>query len=554
MKQLLKLLLAALLPTGLFIASATAQSLPDSTIRKIDRLFEKWNKSDAPGCVAGIIMGNQLVYAKGFGLANLESSAPNTPESIYYMCSVSKQFAGYAITLLARQGKLTLDDDIHVYLPWMADFGQKITVRHLLNHTSGIRDDISLASIAGLGGDGMITQKLAVNILQRQCTLNFKPGEKFSYSNSNYVLLAEIVEQTSKQSFRSFTDSAIFKPLGMSASRFISVPEELVQHRAASYSINNGQFTNSYQNVYTLGDGGLFTNIRDMAKWVTNFYAPVAGDQQDIAQLTEQGKLNNGETINYALGISVDINRGHKRLLHNGGLAGYRTIIIVYPELKMGFLVFGNTGESEMYSKGNQLEDLFVSEKPVRATAVVNTPPPPTLKTIDTLLLQKRAGNYVSENGNRINISRRKDTLFANYTLAMAPESENIFHLVNRPAVRYTFSGSSLSFASPALSKPMLLTYAPDQPTTEALLNTYTGTYYSTEMDCYFRIVRKGQVLWITSNRYNEARINLIGADHLYTEYSFLKHLFVKRDSKNRITGFELNSGEILHLFFRKTE
>jgi len=438
----------------------------------------------------------------------------------------------------------------------MADFGQKITVRHLLNHTSGIRDDISLASIGGLGGDGMITQKLAVNILQRQRTLNFKPGEKFSYSNSNYVLLAEIVERASKQSFRSFTDSAIFKPLGMSASRFISVPEELVQHRAASYSINNGQFTNSYQNVYTLGDGGLFTNIRDMAKWVTNFYAPVAGDLQDIAQLTEQGKLNNGETINYALGISVDTYRGHKRLLHNGGLAGYRTIIIVYPELKMGFLVFGNTGEGEIYSKGNQLESLLVPEKPapVAAASVVTTPLLPTVKTIDTLLLQKRTGNYVSENGYRINISRRKDTLFADNTLAMAPESENIFHLASRPAVRYTFSGSSLSLASPALSKPMLLTYAPDQPITETLLNTYTGTYYSTEMDCYFRIVRKGQVLWITSNRYNDARINLIGADHLYTEYGFLRHLHIKRDSKNRITGFELNSGEILHLFFRKTE
>jgi hypothetical protein len=136
----------------------------------------------------------------------------------------------------------------------------------------------------------------------------------------------------------------------------------------------------------------------------------------------------------------------------------------------------------------------------------------------------------------------------------MAPESENIFHLINRPSVRYTFSESSLSFTSPALSKPMLLTYAPDLPITEALLNTYTGTYYSTEMDCYFRIVRKEQVLWITSNRYNDARINLIGADHLYTEYSFLRHLLIKRDSKNRITGFELNSGEILHLFFRKTE
>ncbi|NNU33804.1 beta-lactamase family protein [Mucilaginibacter sp. S1162] len=131
----------------LFSVSATnAQTLPDSLTAKVDQLFAKWNNNTAPGCVAGIVRGDKLVYAKGFGLANPENGVPNTPESIFYMCSVSKQFAGYAIAMLANAGKVNLDNDIHTYLPRMADFGgRKITVKNLLNHTSGIRDDIGLS-------------------------------------------------------------------------------------------------------------------------------------------------------------------------------------------------------------------------------------------------------------------------------------------------------------------------------------------------------------------------------------------------------------------------
>jgi CubicO group peptidase (beta-lactamase class C family) len=554
MKEMIKRLLAALLLFVIAMPKVNAQALPDSTIIKIDRLFEKWNKPDAPGCVAGVIIGDQLVYAKGFGLANLESKAPNTPESIYYMCSVSKQFAGYSIALLMRQGKIRQEDDIRTYLPW-ANFGEKITVRNLLNHTSGIRDDISLAAISGLGGNGMLTQALAINLLKRQRALNFRPGEMYAYSNSNYVLLAEIVAQVSKQSFRSFTDSAIFKPLGMSASRFISDPDELVKGRAASYTLNNGQFSNSYQNVYTLGDGGLFTSLNDMAKWVSNFYNPVAGDTNDIAQLTQQGTLNNGKTISYAMGVAIDSNRGHKRILHNGGLAGYRTIILVYPALKMGFLVFGNTGEGDIYNKGNQLENLLVPDRsmPVTTTAATAPAPAPAATALtDTVAVKKWLGNYISETGYKVTISLKAGTLYVNETLAMTPESANVFHLSYRPAIKYTFAGNGVSLESPVLDKPMQLEHIPDASLTDDALNSYTGTYYSPELDVNFRIVRNGKELWITSSHYKEEKITRVGTDHLFTD-GILSHLLIKRDSKGKITGFEMTDGRIMHLFFRKT-
>src|SRR5687768_3659481 len=238
----------------LILATATnlfSQSLPDSTVKKIDILFKKWNNINTPGCAIGIVRNDSLVFSKGYGIANLEYNLPITTKTIFYTASVSKQFTGYCIVLLARQGKLKLDDDIHIYLPWMPDFGKRITIRNLLNHTSGIRDDLELAAISGLGIDGVLTQELALNILKKQHILIFSPGERYSYSNSNYILLAEIVRSVSRKSFRAFADSAIFKPLKMHNSHFHDDYSELVKERAVSYwAINNNRYKNAFQNVY----------------------------------------------------------------------------------------------------------------------------------------------------------------------------------------------------------------------------------------------------------------------------------------------------------------
>jgi len=209
----------------------TNQSISDSIKNKIDSLFKQWDSPNTPGGAVGIIRNDSLIYARGYGMADLEQKIPITPQSIFYMCSLTKQFTGYSIALLVGQGKIKPDDDIHVYLPWMPGFGEKITVSNLLHHTSGIRDDISLAAIAGLSLDGMLTQDAALQLLKKQRALNFEPGEKFSYSNSNYILLAEIVKKVSGQTFRAFVDSAIFKPLSMTDSRVIDDNQEIVANR-----------------------------------------------------------------------------------------------------------------------------------------------------------------------------------------------------------------------------------------------------------------------------------------------------------------------------------
>ncbi|MEP7319802.1 MAG: serine hydrolase domain-containing protein, partial [Panacibacter sp.] len=192
------------------ITKVSAQTLPDSITKKIDSLFIKWNMFVSPGCSIGIVRNDSLIYAKGYGIANLEYTIPIQPQTIFHMASVSKQFTAWSIVLLARQGKLQLDDDIHKYLPWFPDVKEKITILDLLNHTSGIRDQWQLLAISGTRLDDVITQDQIVKILGKQQALNFKPGDKYSYSNSGFTMLAEIVKSVTGQSLRKFTDSAIF--------------------------------------------------------------------------------------------------------------------------------------------------------------------------------------------------------------------------------------------------------------------------------------------------------------------------------------------------------
>ncbi|RDC57219.1 class C beta-lactamase-related serine hydrolase [Pedobacter chinensis] len=560
-KKLSYIVLAVVLSFGSLSLPTTgsAQSLPNSLISKLDLLFARWNKDDAPGCAAGVVRGDQLVYAKGFGLADLENKTPNTPATIFYMCSVSKQFAGYAIALLAGEGKIKLDEDMHTYLPWMGNFGKKITVRNLVNHTSGLRDDIGLAQFYGLGGDGMLTQELALQMLKRQHTLNFNPGEKFSYSNSNYVLLAEIVKKVTGMSFKDYTDSAIFRPLEMTASAFADDHSRLIAGRAQSYEKNGEVFHNAGQNVYTLGDGGLFTSVNDMAKWVTNFYEPKAGALKDVALMTTPGKLNDGSSIPYAMGINVNTDRGYKRLTHNGGLAGYRTIIAIYPELKTSFYIFGNAGDGEVYNEINQMAELLIPDRSAKKQPQTPASPNVPVASIkDSTELVKFGGSYIAANGYKITVNSKPGKLYVNGNVELEAEGQGLFHMKTRSSVKYQFSADPQTkvvlakLISPVLAKPIEMERVSEVQLSRAQLSEYAGRYFSDEVGAFFDIVVKNDVLSISDKYHDPVKVRLFGTDHLFTDYDFLNHVRVVRNNKGGITGFELNTGDTAGMVFMK--
>ena len=559
MKRSIKRLVAFVF---LFLAlnNTTAQSIPDSLAQKIDKLFSQWNNPNTPGCAIGVVRNDSLIYAKGYGMANLEYGIPITPETIFHMASVSKQFTAYSIVLLARQGKLRLDDDIHQYLHWFPDLKEKITIRHLLNHTSGIRDQWQLLAIAGTRLDDVITQDHIVKILSKQQALNFKPGEKYSYSNSGFTMLAEIVKAVTGQSLRRFTDSAIFKPLGMKQTHFHDDYTEIEKNRAYSYQRKNlFTFSNSVLSYSNAGATSLFTNINDLSKWVMNFYTPVAGTAADIDQLVQKGKLNNGVELNYALGISSDTYKGYKQYSHSGGDAGFRTYLTVLPELKMGFMVFSNLAEVNTYEKTYQLVDLFIKDTSAKVNADIRMDSSRAIIK-DEGRAKNFTGDFISEDGAQFSFVLRNRKLYweryGNSDL-LYPGWKDSFSVAKSPEIKFAFSTahdkSVLVNQYWPNNNRLLVKYTTDSIQTDKQLQMYAGLYYCPELDCKYTIVVKDHELVMTSNKYNDSKLKLAGKDHLFTDYWWMRHLKTI-SANNKILGFEVNDGRIMHLRFNKIQ
>jgi CubicO group peptidase (beta-lactamase class C family) len=260
------------------------------------------------------------------------------------VASVSKEFTAMALVLLEQDGKLSLEDDIHKYLKELPDYGHRITIRNLLQHTSGIRDDLQTLGIAGWRLDDFITQDQILGVLMRQKELNFVPGAEYLYSNGGYSLAAEIVHRAAGKTLRVFCDERIFQPLGMTKTHFHDSLTMIVKNRAVSYNRGVSGFENAPLNDESVGATGLFSTAEDLTRWLENFQEAKIGGRAGVERLQEQGILSNGTKIPYALGVSIDEYRGLKRVYHNGSDAGFRSAVAWFPEEKLGIAVVSNLG------------------------------------------------------------------------------------------------------------------------------------------------------------------------------------------------------------------
>ncbi|MGZ3751795.1 MAG: serine hydrolase domain-containing protein [Mucilaginibacter sp.] len=561
MNILKKQLPALLLIACMAICQSFAQTLPAATAKKIDSLFKQWDNTTGPGFAIGIVRNDSLIYAKGYGMANLEYSLPITPETIFHMASVSKQFTAYSIVLLARQGKLNLDDDIRKYLTWFPDLKVKITVRQLLNHTSGIRDQWQLLAIAGTRLDDVITQDQVVKILSKQQALNFPPGNEYSYSNSGFTMLAEIVRSVTGKSLRKFTDSAIFNPLGMNNTHFHDDYTEIVPNRSYSYQqTSNGHFANAVLSYSVAGATSLFTNVDDMSKWVINFYDHKAGDQKDIEQLTKKGILNNGKVQDYALGIASDKFNGQIRYSHNGADAGYRTSVSVFPDLKMGFIVFSNLGDANPSEKADQIARIFIKDTSSKKAAPGKKYEIARAVLKDTLSIKKFTGNYVSDDGAHFGYKLKNKRLYwitpDGHANLLIKAEKDTFVMYLQQDVKFAFSANAKETKVNEYwpGDHRLLVKYDTTHKTDKILKAYTGTYNCPELDCNYRIILKNHKLVLTNAKYNDTPLTLIGDKQLTNDFWWMNNLMILRNSKNKITGFEVNSGRIRHLLFKKMD
>jgi CubicO group peptidase (beta-lactamase class C family) len=547
----------SLLVIYLVVASAGsfAQPVPDSITKKIDSIFAQWNNAHSPGCVVGVIRNDSLIFSKGYGMANLEYSIPNSPVTIFHMASISKQFTAYSIVQLAKAGKLNLDDDIRKYLTWFPDLKEKITIRHLLNHTSGIRDQWQLLAISGTRLDDVITQEQIIKLLSRQQALNSKPGEKYNYSNSGFTMLAEIVKSVTGKTLRQYTDSAIFKPLGMTSTHFHDDYTEIEKNRSYSYQRKNAlQYSNSVLSYSNAGATSLFTNMNDLSKWVMNFYNYTISEPKDIQQLTERGRLNNGFELNYALGISVNDFRGYRQYSHGGADAGYRTFISVLPDLKMGFIVFSNLGDFPT-NRLSGVADLFIKDM----SAKKETPIVDSTRSLvkDSVEMRKFIGHYISYDGNTAEIELKNGRLMylSNGTYKLLnKETDGSYSIPTQPGnkCRLTIAGKDtvVDFITP--QETFHLVKYRDLPKTDEVLNKYAGTYYCPELEVHYTIFLKNHELFLGNIKYNDSKLKLTGSDHFDTDFWWMGHLVMLRDKKGSITGFEVNGGRVEHVKFDK--
>ena len=484
------------------VFSANAQkSIPHEV--NIDAIFSRWNNDNTPGGSVGVIKDGKLIFSKGYGMANLDYNIPNEPNTVFKIASTSKQFTAASIIILAQQGKLSLQDKLSAYFPKFPPYAENITIQHLLNHTSGIRDYIILARLSGLSANDYYTNKTVEKLLTNQQELNFKPGEEFVYSNSGYWLLSQIVKKVSGETLAAFAKKNIFDPLKMNNSRFHDNFIEVVKNRATGYRPNRkGGFYEYMTTLNMVGDGGLITTINDLAKWDASFYNTSVFDNDFWKQMLRLGTLNNGEKTGYASGLATRKYKGLEVIHHSGSFVGYRTQFIRFPEAKFSVIVLANRTDTDPSRMAYKTADLFLTNE--YKTQKQQKPKKEAVRksrkkefSISVKELKKLEGNYWN-NKNKSSSKLQVIDGVLNYVRSngsktkMRPIAKNKFQIIGSRTPVYLEIKNSKEFTI-TTSNSTSVTFTSFEPVktyNTKDLETYSGEYYSAELDVIYTLKR----------------------------------------------------------------
>jgi len=536
----------------------------DEKTAKVDQLFSRWGKTNSPGCALAIIQDGRVIYKQGYGMASLEHSIPISPGSVFYIGSCSKQFVAMCIALLSAEGKLSLDDDIRKYIPEMPDYGFPLTVRHLIHHTSGLRDYLTLLGIMGMDF-GAYHEDDVLELIARQKELNFKPGEEYLYSNSGYFLLAVIVQRASHKSLREYAEENIFKPLGMRNSRFHDDYTELIQNRAFGYFPGGkDKYRNFISTFDCVGSGGLFTSVEDLFLWDQNFYRHRVGGRDVIELMHTKGKLNNGQELDYAFALRISSYRGLKTVDHGGALGGYRSYMVRFPEQNFSVICLSNLSSINPAGFSQQIADIYLTDEFEKAEERIQPLEEEKVRTakgigISEAKLKEKVGDYIEpQSGEVIRLFLKDGKLNAlmfgqNYALAAKSEAE--FILLNAP-VRV-----ALKFERKEKGMPLLLhvlqerepsrIFQPFKPVdlSPEQLKEYEGEYFSEELQSAFRLSMKEDRLHFSHKNAPGGFLNPTLQDK-FTLRNLKVHFI--RDGEGRIAAFTLDAGRVKNLRFEK--
>lgn len=539
--------------TNLITVNAQVKAAPKSkTTDNVDKLLAKYDFKNGPGLSLAVIKDGAIVYKKGLGIANLEYGTPITTSTVFQAASVSKQFTVFSILLLEQENKLSIDDDIRKYLPEMPDYGHKITLRHLANHTSGIRDNTDLANLIGISEADLFSNEAAVKLITSQKGLNFTPGDEFQYCNSGYILLAEIVKRVSGQSFADFTQARIFKPLKMINSQFVDAPETIVKNSAYSYDKFDGTYYKSILNHSFVGSTGLNTTIDDLGLWAMNFKKKTIGNDAIFNKMKEKSRLNNGELIPYGLGLENQVYKGLDVVFHGGGIGRYGSRILMIPEHNFSIVYMCNSRDFHPFDIVYPIVDYYLSDKEtIPPTPVINKDP-----------LQSFVGDYeiFPGTGYIFTFSKNNDTLFQQVKgddnkVKLLQISDNEFIYPNIPHSKFVFEntkGHNSNFAKwhiTDFSYKGQRIELKDFDTEKINLDELVGMYYSAELNTTYNFIIKDNNLVATHSINGEAMAAAFQPDIFVSNIGAIAFI---RNEQKRVTGFNLIRQGIKGMTFEK--
>lgn len=562
--RIARLLLPFLLASPILATAQEAQkppsaATPDSPEKQIDRMFKEWDTGASPGAGVAVTLHGRVVFERGYGIANLEYGIPIGPDTVFHVASVSKQFTAMALVLLESDGKLSLEDDVHKYLPELPDYGQKISIRNLLQHTSGIRDQWQTMALAGWSLEDVITQDQILRVLFRQKELNFPPGTEHRYSNGGFTLLAEIVTRVSGRQFPEFCAERIFKPLGMKHTHFHQDLTQLVPGRAYSYHIEGSAFAASPLNYANVGATSLFTTAGDLVKWLDNFRDPKVGGPSGVGRLQEACVLADGTKIDYGLGLGLGSYRGLPILWHNGGDAGFRSAVLWFPKQELGIAVVSNLSSLNAESMAKDVAAAYIGDlmapvgaKPANAE--------PKYITADPKELEKYTGIYpIPQIGQTVTAVAKDGKLWAageiKPPIELRPVGPGHFYIKEIQA-DIVLTPKPDGGMSAKITQPGAVNKAERIPAADAIvesdLRPYTGVYWSGELETQYSIYIREGVLVGMHIRNGEFSLTPTFRDQFKSSLWFAPEIKFVRNPAGEVAGATFGGGRVTAVRFER--
>ena len=562
--------LAALSMTSHSTAAAPAPSgpagIPGLDEARIDAAFSAYTRSDSPGCATGIVMAGSLAWARGYGLASLEHEVPIGPATVFDLGSTSKQITAAAVALLVRDGRLSLDDGIRKYVPEIPDYGATITLRHLLTHTSGLRDYTDLLSLSGMREADLTTTADALAILRRQRGVNFAPGAEWRYCNSGFFLASIVVERVAGKNLRAFAHERLFGPLGMDHTLYFDDHELVVPRRATGYAPRpGGGFSTAASDWEQVGDGGVQSSVEEMARWAALFDAANDGAAPDAGPsappipaawlrglLETPGRLADGTTLGYGLGLSLGSHRGLRLVSHGGAWAGYRAMLMRVPERRLAVVTLCNIGSADTTTLSFAALDAALDALPNPPPAA--TPPAPRAAG-DRSALAPLAGTYYSEPlGESLAIVLKDGTLrLGEDGTALETQGERRFATPDGgTAITFAAGGTGLSLRETdgADPRPVPYRHSPAGGRHAAgSLKGLAGGYHSDEVGRSLTIMVRDGVARLALPGGEIVELKPLDLDLFDSDWGIVR---VRRDAAGRPAALAITNRGVVGLRFRR--